>query len=122
MNDPGTFDVPTATHWGAYRARVRDGTVETLLPFPGDPDPSPIGPGMAQALNDPLRIPMPMIREGWLKHGPRRNENNRGGERFIAVPWDHALDLVAGELARVKRDHGNAAIYAGSYGWASAGR
>jgi biotin/methionine sulfoxide reductase len=38
------------------------------------------------------------------------------------VSWERALDLVAGELARVRRDHGSRAIYAGSYGWASAGR
>src|SRR6185369_11560628 len=41
---------------------------------------------------------------------------------FVAVPWDTALDLVANELRRVKTQHGNEAIYAGSYGWASAGR
>jgi biotin/methionine sulfoxide reductase len=33
-----------------------------------------------------------------------------------------ALDLVAGELGRVKRDFGSQAIFGGSYGWASAGR
>jgi len=38
------------------------------------------------------------------------------------VSWDEALDLVAGELGRVKRDFGNQAIFGGSYGWASAGR
>jgi biotin/methionine sulfoxide reductase len=40
----------------------------------------------------------------------------------VAVPWDRALDLVAAELDRVRTRHGNEAIYAGSYGWASAGR
>ena len=33
-----------------------------------------------------------------------------------------ALDLVAAELSRVRAEHGNDAIFAGSYGWASAGR
>lgn len=77
---------------------------------------------MAQALTDAVRIPRPMIRQGWLKHGPRRNANARGEEPFVAVPWDEALDIVANELRRVKEAHGNAAIFAGSYGWASAGR
>src|SRR5581483_9352967 len=35
---------------------------------------------------------------------------------------ERALDLVAGELRRVIGEHGNEAIYAGTYGWASAGR
>ena len=113
---------PTATHWGAYRAEVRDGRVVTLHRFAADRDPSPIGAGMAQALTDAVRIPRPMIRQGWLKHGPRRRANARGAEPFVAVPWDEALDIVANELRRVKEAHGNAAIFAGSYGWASAGR
>jgi biotin/methionine sulfoxide reductase len=32
------------------------------------------------------------------------------------------MRLVAEELLRVRGTHGNAAIYGGSYGWASAGR
>src|SRR5690606_30818409 len=46
----------------------------------------------------------------------------RGREPFVEVPWDTALDLVAAELERVRRIHGNASIFGGSYGWASAGR
>ena len=38
------------------------------------------------------------------------------------MPWDEALELAAGELRRVKDNYGNRAIFAGSYGWASAGR
>jgi biotin/methionine sulfoxide reductase len=38
------------------------------------------------------------------------------------VSWDRALDLLADELTRVKREHGNGAIFGGSYGWSSAGR
>ncbi|MDX2222506.1 MAG: molybdopterin-dependent oxidoreductase, partial [Rhodospirillaceae bacterium] len=115
-------EIPTVTHWGAYGAVVEAGRITALKAFAADPDPSPIGFGMAQAVADPLRIPRPMVREGWLKHGPRGHGNARGAERFVAVPWDEALDVVARELARVKAAHGNAAIYAGSYGWASAGR
>jgi len=40
----------------------------------------------------------------------------------VEVEWDEALDLVAGELNRVKAAHGNRAIFGGSYGWSSAGR
>ena len=36
----------------------------------------------------------------------------RGREPFVPVSWERALDLVAGELARVKRDHGHDAIMA----------
>ena len=60
------------------------------------------------------------MREGWLKNGPGHGEG-RGREPFVPVSWERALDLVAGELARVKRDHGHDAIMAGSQGWGSAG-
>jgi biotin/methionine sulfoxide reductase len=46
----------------------------------------------------------------------------RGREAFVEVPWDQALDLAAQQLQRVIREHGNTAIFGGSYGWASAGR
>jgi len=113
---------PTVTHWGAYRAEVKDGVVTAMHGFAADPDPSGIGRSMPGALNDAVRIAQPMIRQGWLKHGPRRSDNHRGAEPYVAVPWDEALDMVAAELQRVKAAHGNASIFAGSYGWASAGR
>jgi biotin/methionine sulfoxide reductase len=61
-----------------------------------------------------------MVREGWLARGPGRGED-RGRERFVPVSWERALDLVAGELDRVKRNHGHDAIMGGSQGWGSAG-
>jgi biotin/methionine sulfoxide reductase len=63
-----------------------------------------------------------MVREGWLKGGPGGNREARGGEPFVPVSWEKALDLVAGEIRRVKTQFGNEAIFGGSYGWASAGR
>ena len=54
--------------------------------------------------------------------GPRNHGGGRGAEPFVAVSWDEALDLAAGEFGRVKDAHGNAAIFGGCYGWASAGR
>ncbi|HSF94596.1 MAG TPA: molybdopterin-dependent oxidoreductase, partial [Thermohalobaculum sp.] len=50
------------------------------------------------------------------------DRTGRGREPFVAVPWDEALDIAGAELDRVRRAHGNEAIFGGSYGWASAGR
>jgi biotin/methionine sulfoxide reductase len=72
-------------------------------------------------VRSPLRIDQPYIRKGFLERSSR-SPHNRGGEPFVAVDWDTALDLVERELRRVKTDFGNQAIYGGSYGWASAGR
>lgn len=113
---------PTVTHWGAYSAEVEDGRLVGMRPFAGDPDPSPMGAGMVDALDDACRIREPMVRKGWLDHGPRADDAGRGAEPFVAVSWGRALDLLAGEIERIRGDHGNQAIYAGSYGWGSAGR
>ena len=112
----------THTHWGAYDAEVRDGAVVKVTPIGADTDPSPIGAGMPQALQDRARIAQPMVRLGWLENGPRQHDNRRGGEPFVPVSWERALELVAGEILRVRDTFGNGAIYAGSYGWASAGK
>ena len=61
-----------------------------------------------------------MVREGWLKNGPGSGKG-RGREPFVPVSWDKALDLVAGEIARVRREHGPQSIMGGSQGWSSAG-
>ena len=62
------------------------------------------------------------MRRSWLDHGPGAATERRGAEPFVAVSWDEAERLVAAEIERVRRTHGNASIFAGSYGWGSAGQ
>src|SRR5882672_12524050 len=125
MNDSTRF-VPNHSHWGAFLAEVKDGRFVGVRPFARDPDPSPLIEAMPAAVYSPTRIAQPMVREGFLARGSgsredRGNRNGRGCEAFVPVPWGRALDLVAGELDRVRRDHGHAAIMGGSQGWGSAG-
>ncbi|MBF9031063.1 molybdopterin-dependent oxidoreductase [Rhodobacterales bacterium HKCCE3408] len=105
----------TASHWGAYRIENGD-----IRPLEDDPMPSRIGRGWVSAARDRnSRILRPAIRAGWLAGdgGAKRAKDD-----YVEVSWDRAIALAAGELDRVSTDHGNGAIFAGSYGWASAGR
>jgi biotin/methionine sulfoxide reductase len=111
----------TATHWGTYRISTESGKLVAVEGWEGDPAPSPIGQSLS-AVEGPLRIARPAIRQGWLENGPIGTGAGRGVDPFVQVSWEEALDLVTTELARVRREHGNEAIYGGSYGWASAGR
>ena len=120
MRHSDTF--PHASHWGAFRAEVRDGRVVGVQPFAKDNNPSPIIQSIPDALYDRSRVAQPMIRRGWLEKGPGGDRSLRGADPFVPVSWDEALDRVAAELDRVKQAHGNQAIFAGSYGWSSAGR
>ena len=111
-----------SSHWGAFTAEVEDGRFVGVRPFEKDPDPSPLIQSMPDAVYDDSRVARPVVRQGWLKHGPGGNRERRGAEPFVAVPWDEVLDMVATEIDRVRREHGNSAIFGGSYGWSSAGR
>ena len=110
------------SHWGAFTAVVEDGRLVDIEPAGRDTDPSPILRGMPDAVYHRSRVARPSIRKSWLAKGYKAGGNGRGAEPFVEVPWDEALDIVANELKRVKAAHGNDAIFAGSYGWASAGR
>src|SRR5579884_370249 len=111
----------TVSHWGAY---VSDGAghATVLRPSAVDPCPAEISDPLTASAQRAPRIAGPAVRLGYLEHGPRRTHNRRGAEPFVAVGWDEALDLAAAALARVRERRGNEGIYAGSYGWASAGR
>ncbi len=112
----------TSNHWGTYRVETENGKVKALYGFEQDDDVSPIGPGIIDVLDAPSRIKTPAIRQSWLDSGPGSNPEKRGADPFVAVSWETAEKLVADELTRVKQQFGNNAIYAGSYGWSSAGR
>ncbi|NBB11623.1 molybdopterin guanine dinucleotide-containing S/N-oxide reductase [Pseudomonas sp. SLFW] len=116
----------TSLHWGAYRPRVVNGRLDAMEPVSWDADPSPIGDSIPGAIDSPTRIRRPAIRRSFLErfgdHPALRSPHLRGQEGFVEVPWETALELVASELSRVKGEHGNRAIFGGSYGWGSAGR
>lgn len=112
----------TASHWGVGSAETENGQLAAVHPHPADPSPSKINENIASSLNGKARVLRPAVRESWLQNGPGAKRDQRGRDRFIEVSWDQVNELIAGELTRVKENHGNRAIFGGSYGWGSAGR
>lgn len=108
------------SHWGAFYPLLREGRVVGIEPFERDPNPSAILESIPASLTHRSRIRHPMLRVGWQPGA--KGDRSREGAQFVEISWDQALDLIASELQRVKTDHGNAAIFGGSYGWSSAGR
>jgi len=108
-------------HWGAFTAEVSAGDLTAVRPHAGDDDPSPLLGNLPGSIRHRSRVAGPAIRRGWLDNGPGPSVR-RGDDEFVAVSWDELSDLLAGELRRIIAEHGNEAIYGGSYGWASAGR
>jgi len=116
----------TAAHWGVYEVDAPDPRGDArgprLRPFSRDPDPSPIGLDQLHPSVTRLRIRRPAVRRSWLERGPGTDNEGRGSEPFVEVDWATATRLVAQQIARVIAEHGNSAIFGGSYGWSSAGR
>jgi len=107
------------SHWGAFRAEVVDGVLRRIVPFEHDPRPSGMNDVWPEMLTSPLRVARPSVRKGWLAGD---GGAARGEDEYVEISWDEALDRVAGEIGRVRATHGNKALFAGSYGWSSAGR
>ena len=114
--------IQTASHWGVYEVETLDGAVRGARAASWDEDPSPIIHALPAVVQGTLRVREPYVRRGYLRHGPGRTSGERGRDSYVRVSWDRALGLLEAELARVKTQFGNTAIYGGSYGWASAGR
>jgi biotin/methionine sulfoxide reductase len=111
---------PHSSHWGVFTAAMRDGEL-MVRPHPGDPDPNAILQNFPTALRHRARITQPMVRRGWLERGPGP-DRARGRDDFVPMAWDAVLDVLGGELRRIRDSHGPGAVFGGSYGWASAGR
>ena len=105
------------THWGTYTHGNKKSKPK-LGYWTKDLNPTKFGLDFINAAQDNLRISQPYIRKGWLE----KNKKLRGRDTFIPVSWDKAIRYASTELTKVKKKYGNECIYAGSYGWASAGR
>ncbi|SCK19851.1 biotin/methionine sulfoxide reductase [Variovorax sp. HW608] len=110
-----------SAHWGVFQVGTDPSGALHVQPHPADPDPNPLIDNFRNALSHRARIATPMVRKGWLENGPGADDR-RGRDEFVALSWEKVLDLLAGELRRVKEAFGPGAVFGGSYGWSSAGR
>jgi len=111
----------TTSHYGAFYAVVEDGKFVRTIPYEKDNHPSPMIEAMPDRVYTPTRVKYPYVREGFLKHGYKSDTTKRGKEKFVRVSWDKAFELVANEIKRVQKTTGPDSIYAGCYGWWTAG-
>ena len=70
---------------------------------------APHGQNAKSIVYSPDRLLYPMKRVDFDPNG-ERNPQNRGKSEYVRISWDEALDLVANEIKRCKRDHGPGAI------------
>src|SRR5476649_709896 len=113
---------PHLAHWGAFTAVVEEGKLIRCEPFADDPAPSAMLDSIVPLVYSEHRIRRPSVRRSWLLKRENSDRSLRGKEDFVEVDWDVALDLVAQENRRVRDLYGADGLFAGSYGWSSAGR
>ncbi|WP_108651402.1 molybdopterin-dependent oxidoreductase [Dongshaea marina] len=113
---------PTSTHWGNYLIEANRQQLKAVHAYSADLEPSPLAQSLLNSFDTNCRITQPMVRAGYLKQRQLSDGSMRGAEPFVPISWELALELAGDALAQVKQHYGNQAIYAGSYGWSSAGR
>ncbi|WP_409159000.1 molybdopterin-dependent oxidoreductase [Pectobacterium sp. B2J-2] len=113
---------PHLAHWGAFTAVVEDGKLIRCEPFADDPAPSAMLDSIVPLVYSDRRIRRPSVRRSWLQKRENSDRTLRGREDFVEVDWEMALDLVAQENRRIRDRYGADGMFAGSYGWSSAGR
>ena len=70
---------------------------------------APHGLAWKSMVYSPDRILTPMRRVDFDPDGERHPEN-RGKSGYVPISWDEALGLVAGEIKRVKTEHGQGSV------------
>ncbi|MGI5940430.1 MAG: molybdopterin-dependent oxidoreductase [Thermoleophilia bacterium] len=120
------------TSGGAVRVHVKDGVITRIRPYIFDDTDAPpwtieargrtftaprkttmmpyVSGEKARIYSD-QRIKYPMKRVDWDPNG-ERNTQNRGISGHQRITWDEALDLVAGEIKRVRETYGPEAVAA----------
>ncbi|MFP4349693.1 MAG: molybdopterin-dependent oxidoreductase, partial [Desulfococcaceae bacterium] len=118
------------TNGGPVFVYVKDGKIIRITPIEfDDTDPPPwtikargkrftpprkgtVNPytlALKSLIYSPNRLLYPMKRVDFDPNG-ERNSQNRGTSGYERITWDEALDIVANEIKRVKREHGPGAI------------
>jgi trimethylamine-N-oxide reductase (cytochrome c) len=94
-----TQKIPSASHFGAFYAHVRDGKiVDISSQLDSDANPTVIVKGLADRNSSNSRVKYPVVRKSYLE-GKGRGDL-RGKEEFVRVSWDTALDLAADAIKR----------------------
>lgn len=99
------------------KALVREGVVirqKTDDTHPDTPDfPQQRGCSRGRAQRQQVlgvdRLKYPMRRKNWAPGGGKKEM--RGNDEWIRISWDEALDIVAGEIKRIKEKYGNSSIF-----------
>lgn len=113
--------VNTAAHWGGLRVTVEDGKVVKSTNVIPNHEYNSLQSTVEDLIYAKDRIKYPMVRKSYLKDPDNSKPELRGSEEWVRVSWDEALKLAANQLKKTRETLGSSGIFAGCYGWKSAG-
>jgi molybdopterin guanine dinucleotide-containing S/N-oxide reductase-like protein len=88
--------------WVMYaRGKTFEPSDKSLIP--------PLSLAYKKRVFSPGRIRYPMKRVDFDPNG-ERNPQNRGVSKYVRISWEEALDIIAGEILRIKETYGPTAI------------
>ncbi|WP_159566595.1 trimethylamine-N-oxide reductase 2 [Budvicia diplopodorum] len=122
---PAWADAPngiilTAGRWGAMNVEVKDGKVISSKGALAKTIPNSLQETAPDQLYTNARVKYPMVRKSYLA-APGKSDGKRGSDEFVRVSWDDAYKLIHEQHMRIRKAHGPASVFAGSYGWRSSG-
>jgi len=89
------------------RGQIFEPTMKSLIP--------PLSLAYKKRVYSPNRILYPLKRVDWDHKGDRYT-GNRGKSGYVRISWDEALEIIVGEIMRVKEKYGPYAILSQSDG------
>jgi trimethylamine-N-oxide reductase (cytochrome c) len=120
-----TVVIPSASHWGPFKAVVKNGVLIGIQPL-SDIDALPtkmLIEGLISRVYHKTRVKYPMVRKSYLANPDGDSKPHlRGKEPFVRISWDEALALSANAILTTAERHGNEALFSASLaGWSHAG-
>ena len=112
----------TASHFGAFKIKRKNGVIDQIKPFDLDKYPSDMINGIRGLVYNPSRVRYPMVRLDFLLKGHQSDTTTRGDFRFVRVTWDKALTLFKESLDQIQTNYGPSALHAGQTGWRATGQ
>ena len=131
MMPNGEMRYVTGTNGGPLFVYVKDGKIIRVTPIDFDDDDAeawtitargkkytpprrataaPYAVGWKSLVYSPDRVLYPMKRVDFDPNG-ERNPENRGSSGYERISWDEALDIVSGEIMRVRQTYGPGALF-----------
>ena len=89
------------------RGKSFEPSMKSLIP--------PFSLGYKNRVYSPNRVLHPLKRVDWDPDG-KRNTRNRGVSKYVRITWDEALEIIAREIKRIKKQYGMEAILSQSDG------